>query len=345
MITPRSLGFRLPAEWETHRATWLCWPREEGISFEGGFEGIEELWAKLAKELQQGEEVHIYFFSFKERQRAVERLSKDGQKGERERIFLHDFPAYEPWSRDHGPIFLVGPKGKAVVDWGFNAWGQKYPPWDLDDAVPVKIAEYRKLPLFQAPMVLEGGAIDTDGQKTLLASYSSILDPKRNPGLSQEEAEGILREFLGVESIIWLSGRLEGDDTDGHVDTLARFVAPKTVLACLPEDPQDPNYAVCKENWERLCRSRTASGHSLEVLPLPTPDPLWDQGEVLPASYANFYIANRSVLVPSFGFSREERVKELLGRFFPERRILLWDARRVIRGLGAFHCITLQEPW
>ncbi|CAF0693976.1 agmatine deiminase family protein [Candidatus Methylacidithermus pantelleriae] len=340
MNTPKALGFRFPAEWETHRATWLCWPREDGISFEGGWEGIPELWAQLAHELSQGEEVHICLFSEAQREQAQSYL-----KGKKENIYWHDFPAYEPWPRDYGPTFLVGPAGKALIDWGFNAWGGKYPPWELDDLVPQKIAQYRRLPLWKGPVILEGGAIDTDGEGTLLASQDCLLDPRRNPGLTQREMEQILEEFLGVKRVIWLSGSLEGDDTDGHVDNLARFVAPGVVVVSLPEDPQDANYPVCWENYQRLAKSETARGQKLCVVPVPLPDAVVHGHQRLPASYVNFYIANHCVIVPSFGWEAKERqIQEVLSGFFPGRRILLWEARRLIWGLGAFHCITLQEP-
>jgi len=343
-LTPAAAGYRMPAEWEPHAATWLSWPRPEGISFPGRFDVVPAIWSRLTALLAEDEEVHINVFS-PEHRASVEAALRAASLTVGKGIHLHDFPAYEPWCRDHGPIFVRNPQGKmAVVDWGYNAWGGKYPPHDLDDEVPRHVAEYLGLPLYRPGIVMEGGSLDVNGAGTLLTTESCLLNPNRNPQLSKAEIEGYLRDYLGVSKILWLGDGIVGDDTDGHVDDLTRFVNADTVVTVVEDDPADENYALLRENRERLATMTTAEGTPLRVVDLPMPGALHCEDQRLPASYANFYIANRKVLVPVFGDPKDAEACAILAGLFPDRRVVAFDASDLIWGLGALHCITQQQP-
>ncbi|HMC22032.1 MAG TPA: agmatine deiminase family protein [Thermoanaerobaculia bacterium] len=328
----------MPAEWAPHRATWLTWPRREGISFPNRFDAVPQVWARMCAILSPGEEVHINFFSEAHEQEIRAALAKAGLKVG-QRIFLHHFPAYEPWCRDHGPIFVKNGDRLAVVDWDYNAWGGKYPPSDLDDAVPQRVADLLGLPLFQPRMVLEGGSIEVNGASMLLTTEACLLNPNRNPDLTKAEIEQRLRNYLGVEKILWLGEGIVGDDTDGHIDDIARFVDERTVVAAIEEDPADENYDLLRENRRRL-----ESEKALRIIDLPMPGPVFLEGQRLPASYANFYIANEVVLLPVFGHRNDERARAILQNCFPTRRVVPMDSRDLIWGLGSFHCATQQQP-
>ncbi|MDE1171141.1 MAG: agmatine deiminase family protein [Verrucomicrobium sp.] len=343
MSLPAASGYRMPAEWAPHAATWLSWPRPEGISFPGGETDADAIWGRLASLLAQEEAVHINVFSPVHRQ-AVEAALRQWAPAPRHPVILHQFPAYEPWCRDHGPIFIQNAAGTAVVDWDYNAWGGKYPPYDFDDAVPRHVADYLDMPLFSPGLVMEGGSLDVDGEGTLLTTESCLLNPNRNPGKSREEIEAALRGYLGVEKILWLGDGILGDDTDGHVDDLTRFVSPGVVVTVVERDPADENYKPLLENRRRLETMTDARGRSLRVIDLPMPAPLVQDGQRLPASYANFYIANNQVLVPVFGDPQDDVACSILAPLFPGRRIVPFAARELIWGLGALHCITQQQP-
>ena len=345
--TPASLGYRMPAEWEPHAATWLTWPRRDGISFPGAFEKIPWYWVTMCELLAPGEEVHVNCFDAAHEEEIRGHL--DAGKltplvGKR--IHLHPFPACEPWCRDHGPIFVTRDDAPAVavVDWGYNAWGGKYPPFDLDDAVPQHVARLLDLPLFSPGIVMEGGSLDVNGCGSLLTTTSCLLNPNRNPDLSQEQIESKLREYLGVSNILWLGDGIAGDDTDGHIDDITRFVGPRTIVTCLPEDPQDENFAPLLENYERLLLMRDQDGEPFRVVTLPMPERIEREGQVLPASYANFYIGNKVVLVPCYGGNYDADAMVTLKELFPGRKVEGIDCRDLIWGLGAFHCVTQQQP-
>jgi agmatine deiminase len=233
---------------------------------------------------------------------------------------------------------------RAVVDWDYNAWGGKYPPFDLDDAIPRHVAALRDLPLFSPRMILEGGSIEVNGRGTLLTTTACLLNPNRNPHLNQAQIEKHLCDYLGVRQVIWLGEGIEGDDTDGHIDDLSRFLNPSTIATVVEEDPSDPNYPILRENLERLHQCRDPQGKSFRVVELPMPGRLEHEGQRLPASYANFYIANGLVLVPTFRQKNDRRALEILQREFPDRRVIGIDSTELIWGLGSFHCITQQEP-
>jgi agmatine deiminase len=346
MSYPAQLGYRMPAEWEPHRSTWFTWPRPQGISFPEKYETVPPVYAELIKQIAQVEDVEINVWDAAMEQWVRELLTKLGVP--LERVRFHHFPAYEPWCRDHGPVFLVrdvqGKHERAIVDWGYNAWGGKYPPFDLDDAIPQHVARLRDLPLFSPGIVMEGGSIDVNGTGSLLTTESCLLNPNRNSHLSQREIADYLRRFLGVTNIIWLGEGIVGDDTDGHVDDLARFINPTTIVTVVEDDPDDANFQPLKDNLRRLRTARDEKGRLFRVVQLPMPRLIEFQGQRLPASYANFYIANGVVLVPTFRDPKDTTALTILQKEFPKHRVLGIDSTELIWGLGSFHCITQQEP-
>ena len=340
--TPAQLGYRMPAEWEPHAATWLSWPRREGISFPDSFDRVLPALREMVGALTESEPVCINVVNGAHEAEA--RAVLDGLPHQ-ECITYYDIATNEPWCRDHGPIFLTrdsDPK-LAIIDWDYNAWGNKYPPFDLDEVVPTRVAELLKVPVFYPKMILEGGSIEVNGAGTLLTSESCLLNKNRNPDLSRNEIEKRLRDFLGVQEILWLGDGIEGDDTDGHVDDLARFVSETKIVTVIEQDCDDANYEPLRENLGRL-RAMKAGGREIEVSLLPMPKKIVREGMRLPASYANFYIANEVVLVPTFADPGDEPALSLLQECFPSRRVVGIDCRELIWGLGTFHCLTQQQP-
>jgi agmatine deiminase len=328
----------MAAEWEPHAATWLAWPHKLE-SWPGKFEPIPPLYARLIRTLAEHEPVHVLAG------RAEVMAQAESLVGDVPNVTLHDIPTNDAWTRDHGPTFLVGPKGArlALVDWGYNAWGGKYPPFDLDDAVPRRIAEWSGRRRFEPGIILEGGAIDSNGRGTILTTEQCLLNPNRNPHLTCTDMERYLADYLGAKEVLWLGEGIEGDDTDGHIDELARFVGERTVVAALEENRDDPNYCPLRENFERLQRYTDQDGKPLDVIALPMPQPMHHEGQRLPASYCNFYIANGIAIVPQFDDPADAKVMEILARHLPGREIIGLPARDLVWGLGAFHCITQQE--
>ena len=265
--TPAKLGYRMPAEWEPHAATWLSWPRREGISFPGAFDRVMPTFRRMVEALIESEPVCINVCNGAHEAEA--RAVLDGLPNEC--ITYYEIPTNEPWCRDHGPIFLTRPDPPrlAIVDWGHNAWGGKYPPFDLDDVVPTRIGAVLGLPVYHPPMILEGGSIDVNGAGACLTTESCLLNPNRNPGLNRAQVEELMRDYLGVRDILWLARGCEGDDTDGHIDNLARFVSERTVLAIVEKDRQSPNYDPLQENLHRLNDIRL-NGEPLRIVQLPT---------------------------------------------------------------------------
>jgi agmatine deiminase len=349
--TPAALGYRMPAEWEPHAATWLSWPRREGISFPDSFDRVLPVLRAMVEALIQSEQVCINVCDS-----AHEAEARSALAGlPVERVTFYRIPTNEPWCRDHGPIFLTrdrdpkSPSGRirrgelAAVDWDYNAWGNKYPPFNLDEVVPTCVAEVLNVPAFYPHMILEGGSIDVNGAGALFTTESCLLNKNRNPNLSRDEIEQRLRDYLGVQDILWLGDGIVGDDTDGHIDDLARFVSEKTVVAVVEEDRQDENYEPLQENLARLRQIKIAND-KIEIVTLPMPKRIVREGLRLPASYANFYIANTCVLVPTFGDPADEVALSILRKCFPDRRVIGIDCRELIWGLGTFHCLTQQQP-
>jgi len=339
--TPAALGYRMPAEWESHAATWLSWPRREGISFPESFDRVLPALRAMVEALVESEQVCINIFNS-----VHEAEARSVLRGlPMERITFYHIPTNEPWCRDHGPIFLRRDRDPklAVADWDYNAWGNKYPPFDLDEVAPTRVAEILRVPVFYPRMILEGGSIEVNGAGALLTTESCLLNKNRNPNLSRNEIERRLRDYLGVRDILWLGDGIAGDDTDGHIDDLARFVADRTVVTVVEEDRDDENYVSLHENLARL-REMKIGKNNLEVVTLPMPKKIAREGLRLPASYANFYIANTCVLVPTFADSADETALSVLRECFPARRAIGIDCRELIWGLGAFHCLTQQQP-
>jgi agmatine deiminase len=329
----------MPAEWEPHTSTWLSWPRRDGISFPGSFDRVLPTLRAMVESLVHSEPVCINVCDG-----AHEGEVRDVLSGSREidlaRVTFHHIPTNEPWCRDHGPIFLTrdaDPK-LAVVDWDYNAWGGKYPPCDLDEIVPTRVAEILNLPVFYPRMILEGGSIEANGTGSLLTTESCLLNKNRNPNLSREEIEQRLRDFLGVREILWLGQGAEGDDTDGHIDNLARFVSGRKVLAIVERDRSSANYEPFQENLRRLREMK------IEIVEMPTTKRMVREDLVLPASYANFYIANKIVLAPTYADDNDELALSILRECFPTREVVGIDCRELIWGLGTFHCLTQQQP-
>jgi agmatine deiminase len=332
----------MPAEWEPHVATWLSWPRREGISFPDSFDRVLPALREMVAALVESEPVCINVINGAHEAEARAVLDVLPRQ---EGITYYEIPTNEPWCRDHGPIFLTrktDPK-LAIIDWDYNAWGNKYPPFHLDEVVPTRIAEILKVPVFYPRMILEGGSIEVNGAGALLTSESCLLNKNRNPNLSRDEIEERLRDYLGVREILWLGDGIEGDDTDGHIDDLARFVSETKVVTVGEENLDDANYKPLQENMSRL-RAMKVGGRKIDIVTLPMPKKMVREGLRLPASYANFYIANSSVLVPTFADPADELALSILRDCFPKRRVVGIDCRELIWGLGTFHCLTQQQP-
>ena len=335
----------MPAEWEPHSATWLSWPHKEA-SWPGKLERIPPIFVEMVRALVAGEEVHILVNDSAPAAEVGGLLTRGGVPSPR--VHLHEIPTDDAWVRDHGPTFITrpGPRGGelAIVDWMYNAWGGKYPPWELDDRVPRAIAEGLGLTAISPGIVMEGGSIDVDGRGTLLTTEACLLNPNRNPQLGRADIEQFLCDYLGVRRVLWLGDGIVGDDTDGHVDDLTRFVAPGVVVTVLEDDPSDENHLLLRDNLQRLQAMRDAAGNALRIVTLPMPEPVTYEGARLPASYANFYIGNGVVLTPVFGGRRDATALATLQSLFPDRRVVGINAVDLVWGLGAFHCLTQQQP-
>jgi agmatine deiminase len=340
------MTYRMPAEWEPHQATWLSWPHDAAL-WPVPLERIQRAYARMVAALAHFETVRVNVNNAAIEAHARAMLAETGAQGD---IRFHHIPTDDAWCRDHGAIFTVctdAPPGTSplqALNWEYNAWGGKYPPYEQDNAVPPQMAQALGVPCVAGGMVLEGGSIDVNGAGLLLTSEVCLLNPNRNPHLSRAEIEQRLCALLGAQRVLWLADGIAGDDTDGHVDDTARFVAPDTVLAAVEDDPADVNYAPLRENLERLHAMRDQHGHPLRVLTLPMPPAQYHEGERLPASYANFYIANSVVLLPTFNDPRDEQARAVLEQCFPGREVVGIDCRDIILGLGAVHCLTQQVP-
>jgi agmatine deiminase len=343
--TPRELGYHMPAEWEPHEATWLSWPHKEA-SWPGAFEPVPAVFVEIVKHLTPSELVRINVADEDFAARVRNLLKQGGVNLDRVRFHLN--PTNDAWCRDHGPIYVVrdvnGERERAINDWGYNAWGNKYPPYDLDDVVPTRIAAEMGETLFQPGIVMEGGSLDVNGRGTLLTTEACLLNPNRNPQLNRRQIEQYLTDYLGVTNILWLGDGIAGDDTDGHVDDLTRFVSPDTVVTVIEDDPADENYEPLKENYERLLRMTDQDGRPFRVIKLPMPRAAYLDGQRLPMSYANFYIANEAVLVPTYRDPNDAAACEVLQGCFPDRRVVGIDCTHLIWGLGSIHCVTQQQP-
>ena len=345
MSTPREAGYFFPAEWHPHEATWLSWPHKEA-SWPGKLDTVYAPYAQFVKEVAAGELVCINITDATAEQAARRHLQAAGADFSRIRFFLH--PTNDAWCRDHGPAFLINPAAgipKVIVDWGYNAWGNKYPPYDLDDVIPSLVGKALDIPVYHPGIVMEGGSVDFNGKGTILTTSACLLNPNRNPHLGQSEIEQYLYDYYGAEQILWLGDGIIGDDTDGHIDDITRFVNEDTVVTVVEENRSDDNYPILQENLATLKNMRLLNGKQLNIIELPMPAPVEYDGQRLPASYANFYIANAAVIVPTYRDERnDQKALDLLSSCFPDRKVIGIDSTDVIWGLGSWHCLSQQEP-
>jgi agmatine deiminase len=341
----------MPAEWEPHEATWLAWPHER-TDWPGKFAPIPWVYADIVRQLARVERVRILTGSVREEQGARRILEKSG--ADLSAVEFFRVPTNRGWTRDFGPIFVkksaAKKSGVALTNWHFNAWA-KYDDWKKDDAATARLVPKLRLPVWEPEfrsrrMVLEGGSIEVNGLGTLLTTEECLLSPVqcRNPGLSRADLETMLRDYLGATHILWLGSGIAGDDTHGHVDDLARFVNPSTVVTVVEPDPSDANYEPLRENLARLREMTDQDGNALRVETLPMPEPVYFAGQRLPASYANFYIANRLVLVPTFNDAHDRIALDTLAELFTDREVVPIACRDLVLGLGTLHCMTQQQP-
>jgi len=339
----------MPAEWAPHLATYLVWPHNRD-TWPGKFEAIPPVFARMAAAIAEFEPLRLLVGDEDMADKAREAIrATAGAAARLDRIAFTLVATNDSWIRDHGPIFVnrAAPGDAAAqvaLDFGFNSWGEKYGAYDLDDAVPRRLGERWDFEVVEPGMVLEGGSIDVDGAGTLLTTESCLLNPNRNPALDRAEIERRLKYWLGVSTVLWLGEGIEGDDTDGHVDDLARFVAPATVVTVVEDDPRDENHRVLADNLQRLRAMRDAAGRALTVVTLPMPPALYHEGTRVPASYANFYILNGGVIVPTFECPQDAAAIATLERLFPGRRVVGIPSSDLVWGLGAIHCLTQQHP-
>lgn len=342
--TPKELGYYFPAEYARHSATWLSWPHKEA-SWPGKIETIFPIYAQFIKLVSEGERVHINVVDDKMKEKALSHLQKVGADLKNIQFFIH--PTNDAWCRDHGPAFLINPKAeqkKIIVDWGYNAWGGKYPPFDLDDNIPTLVAQHYKIPVLYPGIIMEGGSVEFNGKGTLLTTTSCLLNENRNPHLNQGQIEKFLYDYYGVDNILWLGDGIIGDDTDGHIDDLTRFVNDDTVVTVVEGNKADENYKPLRENLDLLNKLRLENGKQMNVVELPMPSAIVYDDMRLPASYANFYIANDYVVVPTFRDKNDDKALAILQDCFKDRKVVGLDSVDIIWGLGSFHCLSQQEP-
>ncbi len=336
--TPTHCGFYMPAEWHPHEATWLAWPHNP-ITWQNRT-AVEQAYVEIIKALHTGEKVHLLVNDDTTKQRVMPQLAK--AKINCSQIVFFKIPTADGWVRDYGPTFLLNSNGElGFAKWTFNAWGGKYDDLLPDNTVPDEINKILKLPCFTAGIILEGGSIDVNGQGLVLTTKQCLLNKNRNPLLSQKEIEKYLKDYLNVHDVLWLNKGVAGDDTDGHIDDIARFVNPSTVV-CSYADRNDENFEVLHENYEIL--QTYAQKYNLTIVKLPHPHYTDHQGLPLPASYANFLIANAAVLVPVFNDSHDTKALNIIRNCFPAKNVVGIDARKLVEGFGAIHCLSQQQP-
>ncbi|MDR2039424.1 MAG: agmatine deiminase family protein [Bacteroidales bacterium] len=342
MSTPFEDGYYFPAEWMPHEATWLTYPHNDA-SFPGKLDLVYPAYMQFIAEIMKSERVKINVpAAFKEQFfRQLDEASIDHSQVE---VFIRE--SNDVWCRDHGPAFLVRSrpdKSKAVVSWEFNAWGGKY-PYDKDNMIADDIAMNLDLPVYRPGIVMEGGSVEFNGAGTLLTTRACLLNPNRNPELSQEEIEEYLHSYYGVSQVLWLGDGIEGDDTDGHIDDITRFIDQDTVLTVVESDKNDVNFQPLQDNLKELKKKRLINGKQLNIVELPMPDPVFYDHQRLPASYANFYFTNQSVIVPTFRCKQDDEALKIFESCIPDRRIVGIDSTDIVWGFGSFHCLSQQEP-
>ncbi len=351
--TPRELGFHFPAEFELQDALWLSWPHKEE-SWPGKINTIFNPYAEFILRIASHQKVCINVADQAMKQLALHKIEHSiYAKGLSnlaqimQNITFYFNPTNDAWCRDHGPAFVVNrnTNQKAIVDWDYNAWGGKYPPHDLDDVIPTRIGNQLGLPVFYPSIVMEGGSVEFNGKGTLLTSTACLLNPNRNPHLNQKQIEQYLVDYYGVSHVLWVNEGIIGDDTDGHIDDITRFVNEDTVVTVIEENKNDENYHILQENLQLLKKMRLQDGKQLNIVELPMSKPVIYEGQRLPASYANFYISNENIIVPTFqDTTKDTQAIDILQNCFPTREVIGIDSVDLIWGLGSFHCLSQQEP-
>ncbi|MGI0090471.1 MAG: agmatine deiminase family protein [Nitrososphaerales archaeon] len=330
----------MPAEWEKHEATWLSWPKDPLTFPESIIDGVERIYVEMIQSLQKGEKIELLVDDQETEDRVSAMLSSKNN------VRFHHIKSSDVWMRDYGPIFVRSNNNElAATKWIFNAWGKKYDELLRDNVSGAEICEKTKFALFEPGMVLEGGSIDVNGKGSCLTTRQCLLNKNRNHELDVKQIEDYLHDYLGVTNMIWLDEGIAGDDTDGHVDDIARFVNETTVLCMLEQDRNDENNAVLKRNYDLLKKSKGQDGRSLEVTTLNMPNKVEIEGTRLPASYANFYIGNSAVLIPVFGDGKnDEKALSKISDLFPKKKTVGINCRELVYGFGGIHCVTQQQP-
>ena len=346
MPTPAELGFYMPAEWRRHVATWLSWPKDPE-TWPERVPQAETIFLQMMAALAPNETVNLLVNDAATEESMRARCAFPGA----ENIRFHLIETVDSWIRDYGPNFLINDKGElAYNDWIFNAWGNKYEELKKDDSIPARLEDYLKMRRFEPGIVMEGGSIDVNGEGCVLTTEQCLLNTNRNPHLSQSEIEKYLKDYLGVQKVLWLGEGIVGDDTDGHIDDIARFVESNLIVCAVEDDPEDANYELLQDNLRRLQKMTDARGRPFEIVTLPMPGVVGGSStdsrnlDRLPASYANFYIANGVVLAPIFGHANDQRALDTLQRVFPDRRVVGINCEPLVWGMGTIHCVTQQQP-
>lgn len=340
---PSEQGYYFPAEFAEHESTWLSWPHNAD-TWPGKIEKIFSIYCEFIKLVSEGEKVNINVESKEMAEFAFSLIKKTG--ADMNQLFFYENPTNDAWCRDHGPSFLVNKdtsKQKIIVDWWYNAWGGKYPPFNLDNIIPTRIANQLGFPVVHPKIIMEGGAVEFNGRGIVLTTTSCLLNKNRNPHLSKEEIEEYLRNYYGAVTILWIEDGIIGDDTDGHIDDLTRFVSEDTVVTVIENNPKDENYLPLQKNL-KLLRKMKIDNSPLKIIEFPMPSPVYYQDQRLPASYANFYISNKYVIVPTFEDKNDAKAISILQECFPTRKVVGLNSVDIIWGLGSFHCLSQQEP-
>lgn len=340
-ITPKSLGYYFPAEWERHKATWLTYPQNQE-SWPDNYEFACREFNNFVKAISRSEHVHINVNDLRTKYNVTEDLDKIGCA--MENLFLHIIRSDDCWCRDHGPVFLLNSNGNlGLVDSEFNAWGKKYPS-ENDNRISSEIAEITGYECFKPGIVMEGGSIEVNGKGTILTTKACLLNKNRNPQLSHTKIEEYLREYYCADQILWFDDGIAGDDTDGHIDDIARFTDHKTILLAIDENKKSPNYKVLQNNLRAAGKFSLPDGSQPEIIEIPIPTLHLKDGTPLPASYANYYVCNSGVIVPIFGCSQDQKALDILSKAFPNKEIIALSSSDIIYGLGSWHCLSQQEP-
>lgn len=339
--TPAQLGYRMPPEWHRHNATWLAWPKDP-VTWPDRVPQVEKIFLQMIAALAPHETVCVLVDTEATEQVLRQRGDFPGAGNVR---FYH-VTTVDSWIRDYGPNFIINQKGElAYNDWIFNAWGNKYEELKKDDSIPKRLESVLKVRRFEPGIVMEGGSIDVNGAGVVMTTEQCLLNPNRNPHLDQAGIEQYLKDYLGVEKVLWLGEGIVGDDTDGHIDDIARFVSPTTIVCALEEDPADENYELLQDNYRRLQRATDAHGQHYNIATLPMPGRVGGRSaDRLPASYANFYIANNVVLLPIFGHENDRRAIQIIQSLFPDRKVIPINCEPLVWGMGTIHCVTQQQP-